>query len=512
MNDLVLLLILLWAPAQGEEERRLRSTYQDSCVSFRSGDVWGHGILLNDKGIILVNAISATSATTYDVAIRKAGYNGPPDMFKASLVAIHPTQELALLQVQSWDAAFKAVPAARTTSAPSAGEAVWAMGPAQPHPGTVSGGSGPPRHLEYFLIDFPPAGSHPFALGDVVMDRQGRIAGMATLGVVNGEVKACMIPLHDLRISEFVAPGRRPPDYIRAREHLQVAEEIQNPKNDDLRIRYYNNDIRPDHLLRLALIDDPKNPEIHYRLGLYFVAKGYHEGAVHPLIQSLQFAPWSDFSNKAYLQLGISLSKTEKRRNDALAVLKEGVAKFPTNTPALWEALAREHFDTGNFVDAARCSSAALATFGSDAGAMKDIYEKSKLRLSDSEQGELRSYEGGLPDRLRRMAADAEAAKKESREFLTPEGERVFTGLQRGAAPRAASVKAPLTKDGKELSDKEVATVFVQTRITVASEHLRSGRLDLAVSTLEDLIKAYPDHPDTQTARDYLALIKARKK
>ena len=59
-----------------------------------------------------------------------------------------------------------------------------------------------------------------------------------------------------------------------------------------------------------------------------------------------------------------------------------------------------------------------------------------------------------------------------------------------------------------KMSDQELDIRFIRVRIEVAKEHARNGSREKAIEILEDVIKTYPSHPETEAARLALKIFK----
>ena len=146
---------------------------------------------------------------------------------------------------------------------------------------------------------------------------------------------------------------------------------------------------------------------------------------------------------------------------------------------------------------------------------MNEIYKKARDKMAPEAMGKLRTYETGLDALLAERRAESEKAKKAGTEHLTPEMAqlmRSFTGVQQSGTIDLHKLGFKRELPKLDVSDAELTRLFVRSRVDAAGEHLRLGRLDHAVQTLEDVIQGYPDHAETQTARELLALIKKKQK
>jgi hypothetical protein len=79
------------------------------------------------------------------------------------------------------------------------------------------------------------------------------------------------------------------------------------------------------------------------------------------------------------------------------------------------------------------------------------------------------------------------------------------TGEGAGPAKRpGVDSSSPPSEKGETLSDDEIERKFIKARIAASLELFKRGKKDKAVEALEDVIKSYPKHVETVTARKLL--------
>ena len=232
-------------------------------------------------------------------------------------------------------------------------------------------------------------------------------------------------------------------------------------------------------------------------------------------MRSIQIQPWNDAKDLVYHELGACLV-AQNRIGDALAVWNEAVAKFPGDAARVWDALAVTHFEAARFLDAACASRASLRMFGDRAGKMNDIYEKSRRRLDADAIAKLTEFERRLDGDIQESRKTAESARQDGKRFMTSSCEALvksYDGVQKEAAGFNFSSlgRGPNAPKPIDIPDKELIPLFVRSRIAVAGEHLQDGKIQLAAEVLEDVIKTYPNDPETEAARDLLKLINKKK-
>ena len=74
-----------------------------------------------------------------------------------------------------------------------------------------------------------------------------------------------------------------------------------------------------------------------------------------------------------------------------------------------------------------------------------------------------------------------------------------------GTAPAGRpGIETPAPDPGDKLSDDEIERKFIKARIAASMELYKRGKKDKAIEALEDIIKSYPKHVETVTARKLL--------
>ncbi len=83
-----------------------------------------------------------------------------------------------------------------------------------------------------------------------------------------------------------------------------------------------------------------------------------------------------------------------------------------------------------------------------------------------------------------------------------------FDGVKAPAAGPAAADPAPAADP--PIADEELAGLFIQAKLQVAEQNLKSGKKEKAIEILQEVLKTYPQHPKTADVRRLLE--EARKK
>jgi tetratricopeptide (TPR) repeat protein len=509
------------APSEGEQEAARRAMLDKagiSVVGIRNEQGYGSGMVLDAQGTILTNAHVIVSPLPFHVEARvqEADRIRTVQYSKMVLIGVHPSRDLAIVRVDPAEHPGKLVPITISKDATASGNPVFAIG----YPSTLGGvtkvcTSGEVTGLDKF-VDMPgyfefSAEVHTGNSGGPIVDQHGQALGVVTRGKTNGEPTAWAIPLHDFRPDQFVPLERRPKDPAKASRILRYAEDMLKIAKKGLKAGA----LISEELFQLALVEDISNPDTYFKIGMLQRADKAFSSATAYLMRSIQIQPWNDAKDLVYHELGACLVALN-RIPDAVTVWNEAVAKYPGEASRVWDALAVTHYETARYLDAACASRASLRAFGDRAGKMNDIYDKARAKLDRDSISKLTEFESLIDSRVLEDRKMAEKACAAGRRFMTPACEKLtvsYDGIQKEAVGFNFSSlgKGPNAPKPIDIPDKDLVPLFIRSRIAVAGEHLQAGKLKLAADVLEDVIKTYPDHPDTESARDLLNLINKKK-
>jgi hypothetical protein len=229
-------------------------------------------LLISEKGLVLT--------TWRNVCVGNVSCNISGPQNSVRVVGVHPSRDLALLQIDLSKARSVPKPAKLAKASVSAGDQIFLFQYVQPVPGLVSSETQPSGNPEYFWISGrdPKAGAPwPGGWGGAqprpdnwVTNLQGEVQGVVARVIVNGKMTLRVIPVHDVKPEDFVPPAKRQPNYQRAQELIQIADGLERDKQKG---RYrpvpfgiYEPDVMD--YLRLALAEDPTNKDLNFRLGV----------------------------------------------------------------------------------------------------------------------------------------------------------------------------------------------------------------------------------------------------
>jgi hypothetical protein len=243
-------------------------TYQ-SAPGYRTE--YFRALLISEKGLILTPWRNVCMASTFSCSLASMG-------MQAKLIGVHPTRDLALLQIDLSTGNNQNAPKpVKLATAPlSLGDKVFLYQSFQPTPAIVSSETEPGGNPEYFWMTArdskagaPWPGGWP-GPDNWVMNLQGEVQGVVARVLVNGRVSLRAIPVHDIRPEDFVSPAQRRPNTQKALELIQLADEIERDRAQN---RYrpvpfgtYQPDVQ--ECLRMAHAEDPTNKDLNFRMGI----------------------------------------------------------------------------------------------------------------------------------------------------------------------------------------------------------------------------------------------------
>ncbi|MBV8879132.1 MAG: trypsin-like serine protease, partial [Planctomycetaceae bacterium] len=333
--------------------------------------------------------------------------------------------------------------------------------------------------------------------GGPLCNDKGEVVGVVSSMTQDG--RGFAVPIAAMRPEKFGPLKDRNPNREMSSLHLEFAEQLMKASGptDQVMMNYES-----------ALLWDSGNSSLYSKVGEMNLLTGRHPSAVAYLIRSLQMQPWPEKA-ETYRSLGIALLHL-KKTPEAISIWKEGLDKYPLDNAQLWGEIAGVLERDRRYSEAALSARLALKTFTGRASEMNDIYKRSLTNLSPAERGSLQSIESDLDNHLGRLRAAADQARRDGKSFMNADAEKVvatMTGVQKESVSNLGRIEVGKPKTLK-ISDEELDIRFIRGRIEVAKEHLRNGHQEQAVEILEDVIKSYPAHPETDAARLCLRIIR----
>jgi len=484
---------LVAAPLAAQEtvEDKLKA----SVVRIGNDEFSGTGMFLDAEGLILTNAHVVCSPLPYHVrALGKAGGTTKEVTFnKVKLLGFHPEYDLALLRIDPAESGSAIQPVRIATSAPVWGERVWAIGfPGDYEKGNLkvtTWGEMKSATKDFFGLPYLEADISVYHgnSGGPLCNDKGEVLGVVTAMAPEGKVLA--VPIKVMQPERFGALKDRNPNREISSIMLNRAEDLMKKSGSPSQIMY---------LLEMALVWDTGNAGLYSKIGQLNLLAGRDEAAVAYLTRSIQMQPWSEKA-ETYRSLGIALVNLQKPQ-DALAVFREGLDKFPLDNAELWSDFAIILEKQKLPVEAAYSARVALKTFSGHAGQMNDVYRRSREALRADDQARLTKMEENLDNHLGRLRAASDKARRDGKPYMNAEVERVIANMggvqQESRTADLGRIELGRTPQAK-MSDQELEIRFIRGRIEVAKEHVRDGKVNLGIEILEDLIRTYPSNPET---------------
>ena len=471
-----------------------------SVVRIGNDESFGTGMFLDAEGLILTNAHVACSPLPFRVQgiVKVDGKPKEVTFSQVKLLGFHPDYDLALLRVDPAETGASIKPVSLATAHPVSGERVWAIG----YPGDYERGKhqvttwgemrSPSKDfygLPYLEMDI--SIWHGNSGGPLCSDK-GEVIGIVTAMAPDG--KALAVPITVLKLEKFGALKDRNPNREVSNLLLGVAEDLLKVAGPSVQVM---------QLFETALAWDSGNAGLYSKVGEMNLIGGRYPAGVAYLTRSLQMQPWPEKA-ETYRSLGIALVNL-KKVDDALAVFREGLDKYPLDNAELWGDIATILDKQKLPVEAAYSARVALKTFSGHAGEMNEIYRRARASLGPADLSRLRDMESDLDNHLGRLRAAADKARRDGKTFINAEAQRVIAnmaGVQKETPDaRLGRIEVGKTISPVKMSDEELDIRFIRGRIEVAKEHVRIGRVTQGIEILEDLVKTYPANPETEAAR-----------
>jgi thioredoxin-related protein len=229
---------------------------------------------------------------------------------------------------------------------------------------------------------------------------------------------------------------------------------------------------------------------------------------------------------------GNSLGRLQARDPDTVAKALKGLgeqvgAKAPQDVQTL-RGLDYEHARA----EALRMSRLLLVYFGDSSpaslsvneslldGSLRDFHDKFSCAKVEFVRGSTECLKFDVTRAPTILILDPRLAKPQEKPLARIEGSRSARELHRdleaalsardsGSRTQTATEGTPLparreTPPQEKLSDDVIERKFIWARVTVAQETLKRGNKEKAIEILEDVLKSYPKHKDTEEVRKVL--------
>ena len=492
--------------AQESVEDKLRP----SVVRIRNEESSGSGMFLDADGLILTNAHVACSPLPFQVGAfaKVRGAYQEVTFTRVTLLGFHPEYDLALLRVDPSECDATVKPVTIAAGAPLGRERVWAIG----FPGDHQGGKmkvatwGEMRTtdkdfygMSYYEMDLSVTHGNS---GGPLCNGAGQVIGVVS--AISPDGNALAIPITVMKRERFGplkdrAPNRQMSTLITGWAEEELTQIGKGPPTERVMMLY-----------ETALLWDNGNAALYARVGQLNQQVGRSSAAVAYLVRSLQMQPWAEKA-ETYRSLGLALVALGKA-DEALTVWKEGLEKYPLDNAQLWSDFATFLEKRKRYPEAALSARLALKSFNGRSEEMNDLYQRAHAQLSPADLQALRGQESDLDNHLGRMRSTSDKARRDGVPFLSADAEKVvttMTGVQKEAGAGVGRIP-PGRVQPLKMSDEELDVRFIRGRIEVAKEHLRNGLTDKATEILDDVIKTYPAHPETESARLLLKVLRRK--
>ncbi len=332
------------AAANGQQEEAVTVFQATSASVVRLHNVanTGTGVVLNRQGVILTNAhvISSPLSFKCTVDVMKGSERQTVVFERVEIVKVHKSLDLALVKINPDDLGVQLTPCKVNKQKAVTGQRIYAIGNPRTESDveltkTITEGllSGVDRVIDdakYYQIS---ASINPGNSGGPLCDREGDVIGIVTLKFADADNVGFAIPLHDIKIEDFVVFHRKSIDPQRALVLLKRAEPLIDNAAKLSRIEGGRESLSAAFNRALAMqfcaeaaYFDPNNYKVLQSIGaIYFNAREYDAAEAY-LFESIRLEPWA--SSRSYEILYKTLMVLE-REEDARVVLEESMAKYP---------------------------------------------------------------------------------------------------------------------------------------------------------------------------------------
>jgi Tfp pilus assembly protein PilF len=508
-------LLLAALLAQAEEAEKVYAAVSPSVVSLENVEGGGTGFFIDDKGLILTNAHVVASPLPFQVKAEVLkGKEKQSLVFKrVEIVGVHPKYDLALARVDPKEHGVKLPPVKLAKVKPGPGRRVYAIG--NPAAGgailskTITEGmlSAVDRVVDGLAYHQISAPVNPGNSGGPVCDKKGEVLGIVTFKYEEVEGIGFAIPLHEFRADVFVPLKQRGADPAKAKECVQAAEKFAAKADEAARQfglddpRRHVNNYLACLCFRMALTFDPGNADLYYNVGMLWRTLDEDRVAAAYLARAATLQPWHDPRGQVYRELGYSLVKQDRKR-EARVAWSEGLAKYPVLGGKIYEDLAIFHYNEKEYVEAAACAALGLKVGDVREEVMRDLYRNALRAMAPEDQKKLTERERAIDTEIAAREAASKSARKAGKSSMTREFEEFlanFDGVQR-EAPASSAWKKP---DAAPPADDEAAR-WIRARIQMARNFHDNGMRDKAIEKLQEVVKKYPDRPETKEARELI--------
>jgi tetratricopeptide (TPR) repeat protein len=406
----------------------------------------GTGVLIDRGGLILTNAHVVASPLRFEckIDVTQGGELKTVAFKSVKIVGVHPTKDLALVRINPKEHAGTLHAAKLAKRKASTGQRVYAIG--NPAGGgmvlskTITTGivSGVGRVIDGVAYYQVSAAINPGNSGGPLCDKSGEVIGLVTLKFTDVDNVGFAIPLHDLKLNEFVPFSKRKADPEKSRELVARANEFYERSRDvfrqtrdtqDPEYRFYS--AMAARCYHIAITHDPANSALFYNVGMLLRGLDEDELAAAYLLHSIQLAPWGDSEANHFRELGFALVKQGEKDN-ARAAWLEGITKHPVKGAKIWEDLAI--FYDNDQPDAYQAAKhAAVVLHLKDPHTRMHVAEtilnKNRDKLSDADRAKFDRERTTIPNELMKLDLASQQQRRARVAYVTPEFKKLVATL-----------------------------------------------------------------------------------
>jgi len=467
----------------------------------RVNDLEGHGsgVVVSETGLVLTNyhVVSAGLDLSVTMQVFKDGHTRVWTFPGVEVVGVHPDYDLALLQVDLRGA--KPIPAKRAERGVRTGQVCYVIG----NPGggehvldnSISDGivSAASRKLDGQVYVQTDAAINPGNSGGPLANDAGEVLGIVTFKLDQAEGIGFAIPIGAFDRKAMIPPHRLKPDAAAARAIAQRAdrliEEAKRTRDTHRRDTLTSLAIAG---YRLALSQDPRNPELLYNVGVGYLNRGQAKVGAAFLQRVVDVAPNNSLP---YHLLGLEaarlgkLEEAEAHWTKGLAIVDEHAAQ----RAGCAEQLATVRVDQERWAEAAYLAAWAIRLDDqpdrrpqrrrilADAGSRLTVAQLAHLRTDPLfSMGGMKQFAG-----LKRGADEEPPVRPETKPAGPATGGPMSPGLARAAryqrVAKLTQAPTPVTRAGlqQKLAGVPIDLQPAYSGLYLAVRYQEPNRIDL---------------------------------
>ena len=209
---------LLNHPSLAVDASIVFKTVGPSVVLIKDAEGFGSGVVMTSDGLIVTcyHVVNTPLKQTVVAEVQHMGRRVKQEFTDVSIVGVHPTHDLALIQVKAPPGVTFVIPSKSIRQVINTGEDCFVIGNPSGASGKILENSiskgivgSAEREIEGLKFIQVTAPINPGNSGGALCDKDGKLVGIVTFKVDQAEGLGFAIPLANTRKSDFVSPRNR---------------------------------------------------------------------------------------------------------------------------------------------------------------------------------------------------------------------------------------------------------------------------------------------------------------